>query len=73
MSAADQARAILIARIEQLSNLACDVDGLRADFKTVPEWHAALTQAVDLLHGVAMEADEIYGLGLYDDDEGDAT
>ncbi len=64
---------ILSAHVEKLTDLACEVDALRVDFKAVPAWHAALTQAVELLHGVGIEADALYGLGLYAHEDGDLT
>jgi hypothetical protein len=56
----------------QLSNIACDVDGMRRDFAPHPVWFADLTQAVDLLHGVAMDCDNAFKLALYASDDDDA-
>ena len=69
----DKARALMIARTEKLSDLACEVDGMRKDFGAVPAWYEALTQAVELLHGVAMECSDTFGLAIYaNDDEPEA-
>lgn len=65
----DKARALMIARTGKIADLACEVDGMRKEFAAVPAWYGALTQAVELLHGVAMECSDTFGLKIYADDE----
>lgn len=68
----DENRAKVAMLAVQLANMACDVDGMRSDFKPHPAWFADLTQAVDLLHGVAMDCDDVFKLDLYASDDDDA-
>lgn len=56
------------AQVQQLADAACEADMAR-EFTIHPEWAAAIRQAVDQLHGVALAAEAEYGYQVYDHDD----